>query len=441
MHLPKDAVILPVSRGGLLLSARHAVFCPVPSAELERLRVALAEGSLSGLSAELMSSLTKHGCFDPPQAEVETSALVQIQLTNACNLACSYCCTASGESRASELSFEDVASVLAETRRIHGVGAKVALLGGEPLLRSWALDAAEEALRLELTCTLFSNGMALIDPALARRAAELMRRGLELRISLAGPTRALCDEASGASRFDAVLEALHRLADFGATPIVDLMLLPQHVDTVAQHLPELRRRLPKGSVLCFGLAYHAGREEGEHVFAARHELEAALDRIVFEAGERIKAPTPKQRAKRRDGCACALGKHLHVRSDGGLFTCFKMEEQVGDLRQGFAQAIERAMANPRPAYSLDLCRECPLVSLCGGGCRSDNFLYTGNPEAPICGPWRVRVLSELLFEDAVDALEWPAHQLLAEAQRRGLEAPAALPRARRSTHLLSAAPR
>ena len=33
-----------------------------------------------------------------------------------------------------------------------------------------------------------------------------------------------------------------------------------------------------------------------------------------------------------EGCGCAMGRHLHLRSDGALFTCFKMEEKVGRAR-------------------------------------------------------------------------------------------------------------
>jgi hypothetical protein len=72
---------------------------------------------------------------------------------------------------------------------------------------------------------------------------------------------------------------------------------------------------------------------------------------------------------------------------------------------------------------LDRCRDCALATLCGGGCRSDNLRWTGSGEEPACGPWRVRVLCELLAEDRVTALEWPSVHLLAEARRRGIPAP------------------
>ena len=77
----------------------------------------------------------------------------------------------------------------------------------------------------------------------------------------------------------------------------------------------------------------------------------------------------------------------------------------------------------RPQVPEKVRRDCALATLCGGGCRSENLLYSGDPDVPPCGPWRVRVVSELLAEDRVTALEWPVAFLLAEARARGIETP------------------
>jgi radical SAM protein with 4Fe4S-binding SPASM domain len=127
---------------------------------------------------------------------------------------------------------------------------------------------------------------------------------------------------------------------------------------------------------------------------------------------------------RREGCACALGVHMNVRADGRMFSCFKMEELAGDLRTAtFGEVFAGAKQRARPARELPACRECPLATLCGAGCRSENLILSGDGDVPACGPWRVRVLCELLAQDRPDALLWPAHHLLAEAKARGIEAP------------------
>jgi len=258
-----------------------------------------------------------------------------------------------------------------------------------------------------------------------------------VRVSLAGPDHELCDRMSGAPRFERAVAGINNLHRFGAKAVVDLMLFPQHVDEVAAEMSALRKLLPEGIRIALGVLYLSGRERGEHLFASRSALESSLDRIAFEGGETIAATAPSPLAPRREGCTCALGHHLHVRSDGALFTCFKMEEQVGDLTaQSFADALHALHARARPVHTLPRCLGCPLAALCGGGCRSENLQYSGDADEPVCGPWRVRVLAELLGEDRVSALEWPATHLLAEARLRGIDGPDELRPVKASRHLL-----
>jgi radical SAM protein with 4Fe4S-binding SPASM domain len=166
-------------------------------------------------------------------------------------------------------------------------------------------------------------------------------------------------------------------------------------------------------------------------------LEAALDQVAFEAGVPIAAPRTSPTADRREGCGCALGRHIHIRSDGALFNCFKMEEKIGHLDTiDFVTAAQYSREHPHFARELPTCAACPLATLCGGGCRSENLLYSGDADAPPCGPWRVRALSELLAEDRVTAVEWPLAFLLHEARLRGIEAPADLYPSQPSRHLL-----
>ena len=431
--LPADCATLPISSGRLLVSRSHALFCPVQHAHVEALTGVLDQGAtLESLPPTLQEALERHGFFgepDPPS--------VQLQLTNACNLTCDYCCTNSGEARGGEVTLEQCRRVVAEAREVLGHQVRVAMLGGEPLLVPWALELAREVLDLELELTLFTNGLPLTDDAVARQVADLVKRGAEVRVSLAGASAEQCDQVSGHPRFGSVLGGIQRVADHGGEVVLDLMLLPRHVEDVAANLHALKERLPAGTRISLGLMYLSGREAGEHIFSSRSELESSLDRIAFEAGEAITAPERAPLTHRREGCGCAMGRHLHLRSDGALFTCFKMEEKVGDLAggRGFAEQAQEVQAAPHPAASLSICADCVLTTLCGGGCRSENLLYTGDPDEPVCGPWRVQVLCELLAEEQVTAPDWPIPHLLAEAATRGIEAPAEIPLNKTSRHL------
>ncbi len=436
-ELPADLALLPLFRGELLVSSSHAVFCRVAPGDLPHIR-ALAAGDLrsTDLPRHLFEALDAHGFFSSPRPPKDEPQTVQLQLTNGCNLDCSYCCTNSGAPRHHEISFETVREGLTTTRAKLGPGIRVALLGGEPLLIPWVLDAADFGTDLGLEITLFTNGVPMAQTNVARRCAESFSRGVQFRVSLAGPTRELCDHKSGHDRFDDVIAGVNAFYRFGGEAILDLMLFPDHVEEVARHLPHLRTLLPEGIPIAFGIAYVSGREVGADLFASHPTMEAALDRIAFEAGETIPAVPPSPLAHRREGCSCAMGKHLHVRSDGALFPCFKMEEKIGHLdEEGFAASLDHVREHTHPAVALEKCRDCVLNTLCGAGCRSDNYLYTGDPEVPLCDTWRIRVLSELLAEDRVGALQWPVHHLLAEARRRDIPCPEQLTPVISSRHL------
>jgi len=435
--LPPDCVLLPIQAGKLLVSPGLATYCGIRGVDLLHVEQALAfrQGEISSVSLE--ARLAAHGFFGAPRPPKPSSHTVQFQLTNACNLACSYCCTNSGAARQSELTPEQWRRAADEVRAEMGPGTRLSILGGEPFLLPWAIDIAEYVQGSGLELAIFSNGLALSESSLSRRVARLIMNGAEVRVSLAGPSRESCDSASGAERFDGAMAGLAQLASAGAVAMVDLMLTPQHVAIIAEELPRLRSLLPVGTPISLGVLFHGGREAGARLFGSHADLNRALDKIALEAGESIAANLPSPVAHRREGCSCALGEHLHVRSDGALFTCFKMEELVGDLaRESFGLACRRVRSQPHPATALAACAGCAFVTLCGGGCRAENLQFTGDPDVPICGAWRASVIAELLAEDFPAALEWPATMQLAEAHLRGIPAPEQLLPLRPSRHLL-----
>ena len=257
--LPRDCDMLPLSKGGLLVSRDHAVFCRVPPEEVDGVRgVISGRPGLEELSPDLLAELDRHGFFGPPREAKPETRTVQLQLTNACNLACRYCCTNSGEARPAEVCHERLRQVVRQIPEVMGPRTGVALLGGEPLAVPWALDLAREIVTLGLDLTIFTNGMPLADPDLARHTADLTAKGVEVRVSLAGPSAPSCDALSGTCRFETAIAGLHRLAAFGGRAVVDLMLVPQHIDTIAHELPMLRKRLPTGTPIALGVLYASG---------------------------------------------------------------------------------------------------------------------------------------------------------------------------------------
>ena len=186
-QLPRDAVLLSLSSGALLVSREWAVFCAVAPSAVSALEIVLAgSATVSSLPADLQKALLTHGFFDQPRKPPPTHHTVQLQLTNACNLACSYCCTNSATARSEEVREQQLRKLLLDVRREYQRPVRVSLLGGEPFLVPWAIDLAEYALDLGLELGVFTNGtLQASNDGLARRTARLVKRGAEVRVSLA----------------------------------------------------------------------------------------------------------------------------------------------------------------------------------------------------------------------------------------------------------------
>lgn len=438
MQFPNDCTLLLISYGRLLVSRRHAKFCHLAPGDLPAVN-ALMDRKISPdlLKPDLLDKLKRHGFFDPPRNPRPEARTVQLQITNACNLACSYCCTNSGNQRSQEVLYTDLLEIVKQIPEVLGKNTAVSLMGGEPLLAPWALDLAGEVIKEVLQLTLFTNGILLEKDYLAEKTALLTQRGMKVRVSLGGVAAESCDKISGRQRFDSALQGLLNLVAFGGSAALDVMFTPQNSEEIASELSTLRKKLPASIPINLGILYVSGRETGEHIFHNRAALEEALDRVAFEAGVAIPANKTSPITYRREGCSCALGQHIHVRSDGALFSCFKMEEKIGHFySNGFAEAANYNLKHPHPAAILATCADCPLATLCGGGCRSENLLYTGNPNKPPCGPWRIQVISELLAEENVAAVEWPVALLAQEALERGIDVPSDLYPRQQSRHLI-----
>ncbi|MDJ0764684.1 MAG: radical SAM protein [Myxococcota bacterium] len=431
--LPDDLVLLQLSQGALLVSNKWAVFCRIPEEAKEDVRrVIKNEMSVQSLSENIVDQLRQHGFFESPRVRKVNIPSIRFQITNECNLKCEYCCTNSGTARPNELTEDEWKNAVDQALAFIDGPLKFSLLGGEPLRAPYLAKLASYIQSNQQPVILFTNGSLLNNPQCSEEIADLIHGGMEVRVSIAGPNRETCDRLSGTARFDDAIAGINRLNEFGAHVHVSLMLFPESVADTVRHLPTLRKELPSKTSLSFGIAYCGGREHGQHMFPSRAHLEKALDSIALEAGQRIPYPLPSPVTPRKEACHCAYGDDMHIRSDGLLFSCFKMEEPLGSFRdEPLARVWRRSRQKCRPATELPFCSDCPLATLCGGGCRSENILYTGKAERPLCGPWRVQILSELLAEDRIGVLQWPTLHLINEARERGFEVPrCALPKFR-----------
>lgn len=421
--LPKDCVCVPVNRGELLVSPGLAVYCAVYADEMEALHAHLTDPSVS-LPEALQTRLEKHGFYGAQRPLRPAYHLTQFQVTNACNLHCAYCSADSGKAREHEITLADVCRVIDGVLEIYP-DSDISFSGGEPLIVPWLFEAVAYALEHTKGHVGILSNLLLLDRSevLLEKLVSVMKRGVSVQMSFAAADRAVCDRLSGAERYDIGMRVLSKLEARGVYPKIDLMLSAPDAQANVDAFADFRRSLAEDAKISLGFLYPCGRETGEHVFRDEDECERILDDLTFLGGVSIPAPSVSSLTNRRLGCTCIEHENLYIRSDGGVFSCFKMVEQFGDISEGIKNVIARRRKTPHKAAELAMCRACPFVSLCAGGCRADNMILERSVRAPICGAWRVRLLAEMLFEDRPYVMDWSVPHQLEEAKKRGLETP------------------
>ena len=424
IHIPDDSILLSTQKGGLLVSASHGLYCAVQGDELSVLNTAIENKQYllddASVPSALIERLKQHGFDGGPRPYKHEGHLIQFQVTNACNLHCIYCAVESGRARPQELTLEMVKQTIDEAVEIFP-DVHVSFTGGEPLLVPWVFDALEYACqKTEVQVGLLSNLLLLKNNEhLFQRVVSFLRAGHQVRMSMSAVERAACNRLSGKDCYDDALEVIHLFEKEGVFPELDIPLSAPDMPANVEAFSEFRRSLPKGFKYSFCTMYYGGREKGKHIFSNHDEKENALDDLSFEGGVSLAAPESEPVTHRRKGCVCTTDEQIFVRSDGAVFPCFRLVGQIGHISEGLRTIVERRRQTPLP-MDLEPCRSCPFVQLCAGGCFADRWLYQQAYKEPVCGPWRKKLIAEMLYEDKPYVLEWDILLLLAEARKRGL---------------------
>ena len=211
---PDHCVLMPLRSGRPLVSRVHATFCRIGLRMSEPWRPSFAARTASNSWVRLGTTiLERHGFFGPPRECWLSRPSVQLQLTNACNLACSDCCTNCGDP-GSQRWIERTSLPYSPGARDSGSRGSVGILGGEASCcrGRWTLRSAWAMWGWHSRC---SPRHAVVDEHLARRTAELTRRGAELPREPGRSHTELRDGVSGAARFDTALAAVGLIAGLG----------------------------------------------------------------------------------------------------------------------------------------------------------------------------------------------------------------------------------
>jgi len=318
----------------------------------------------------------------------ETPLEIKFELTDACNLACSFCHQGFGRKTAARsLGFSAYAAYLDLLAR-EGI-ENVRLTGGEPLLLPDLAEYLALAKRKGLSTTLNTNAL-LFNP---RQFKDLWPNLDILKISLPAPTpenlAALGHppEAWEKKLEAGALAAAHRVRVEFLTP-----MFPEAISNFDEFkrlldpLPSFRwlplraepapgRRRPVTRLEMAGLI--------EKIRRLRHE-ERWADLQVYLAVPFCLLPSPEEAVPLLHGRrACGPFSSLVVEPSGRLFRCYSRRRPLRPAEGLKAAACRAAWADFEALP--EFCRGCPVVYRCLGGCRCraaltpEGFDYLADP--------------------------------------------------------------
>ena len=339
----------------------------------------------------------------PPRERIES---LSVNVTRRCNLRCRFCYNGDPCRSEGELTAEEMIAALESVRRWTAKGAALALLGGEPLLEpAKTLALAEWGRRRGLRPIVSTNGL-LVDRAFAEEAARI---GLEVQVSLDGPTAVSHDAIRGAGTFDQAVRAVEVLVAAGTHTILSMVFHAGNAHEIPEYL-RFARRLGVQEARFIPLKQIAGGQGFaapdraavvrlvRDTLACEPELRALLGRDFFS----ILGQTC-QTCSLRQGCGTG-SQTLLLDADGAVYPCINLTGPVfaaGNVRGQrlvciwqHSPVLKEVRRLARTDARTDSCARCCLRYWCMGGCRGETYADTGRVDAPsvTCADQRASIL-------------------------------------------------
>ncbi|RLC99409.1 MAG: radical SAM protein [Chloroflexi bacterium] len=313
--------------------------------------------------------------IDPFSVPLTAPYRMDLALTYRCNNDCPHCYVA----RPPDYPEIDTASWKAVLDRVWDVGIPhVCFTGGEATLHSDLVELVAYADEKGLVAGLLTNGRRLSDAGYVR---ELVAAGLDhVQITLESHDERIHDHMVAApGAWQETVAGVRNAVAGGLYTTTNTTLTHENVPTI-EDMVSFIASLNVPTFACNSLIYSGrgsvvgtGFREGElgpilervKETADRHGL-----RLIWYTPTQYCAFSPLQMNLGVKACTAAL-YNMCVEPDGAVIPCQSYYEPLGYILRDSWDSIwnhDLALTLRERRYVPDKCRECPELSLCGGGC-------------------------------------------------------------------------
>lgn len=364
-----------------------------------------------------------HFCNDCHQGQFPVLAV--LNLTEDCNLKCTYCYVGAGEGQKIKMKPETAFRIVDEYLAMNentGRDVNIVMHGGEPLLNYDLVQKLTEyakPFRDRVRLTIQTNASLLTE----ERVSFLLENNVSIGVSLDGPpeihnlTRPL---QSGKGSFDQVMRGIRILQSHGVTVgVISVMTrkLAEQIDHVLDFF--LENKIYSLSFSPF-LPVGRGMNDDDNFVTPEILFEAykrLIDRIIqfnsnpdrpFDLHENVLTRMARKIFSNRNEfmctrAPCGSGRDvLGFGVKGDFYACDDFINEptfwIGSLDRGSIKDqllktdVVRKLCN-RSMADLPRCRNCMWRSLCGGICHSADFYSGANgvEETAMCGFYKLLI--------------------------------------------------
>ena len=321
---------------------------------------------------------------------LEGYRMLNIYLTNACNLRCDHCFMRSGSPLKNELPADEWRRILSEFKA--NGGQSVTFSGGEPLMNPAFDDILIHAASLQLETTVLSNGILWTQERIAKLAPYIS----QIQISIDGFDESSNAKVRGTGHFDRIVRNVISFANSGVRTSVATTFTFQNLqnDAAARYADFVRSIKSQCQHPVFfklskkilqGRNTHYSDEQNREFYRRIMEIEQAIDPNAS-FNNFMEGHTPNLVERN-----CGFGG-ISIGADGEVYFCNRISEveSYGNIRnhslkpfmeQGHQLHIQTSSDHLSP------CASCHLRYICCGGCRIDDCNFHGKLQNHV-GPFR-----------------------------------------------------
>ena len=316
--------------------------------------------------------------FEDTRTIIKTDdGIMQLYLTNSCNLRCPHCYMVAGEKKKDELTIAEIKELLYNYKKYDG--KTVVFTGGEVCMHPHLYDIIFYSHEVGLNNEILSNGTMWTDEMI-EKVSPLIQR---IQISIDGYSEEENAKVRGRYNFDRSLNTIDKflrrkvLVDVAITPLYSSSLKTNYKKYIA-FARNLKKKYEKYN---FNIRFTSEMLDGREVHLSKEEKQdykEIMGKIINECFEDY-ADIPFINFHKMDGIEmnCDYG-NLTVACNGDVYFCPQVSrlQSVVNLREVDFSVIADMAEKARELSSVNNlmpCKECELKHICGGDCRINFF--------------------------------------------------------------------